>query len=111
MLKLNRDREERKRAVQRKVITTFRRQYMYIHFRKWREAARKMREVEMPDTLRGTQIQLDEFKHKLAMFDVALSHVQRTKLDQGRLDSILSQNKSTNRDVYREMAALFDLSV
>lgn len=84
---------------------------MFIHFARWRKTARKLREVSMPDTLQGAQIQLSEFKQKLSMFDVALNHIESSKIDRNGLDSMMSKYKVTNKDVYKEMANLFDLNV
>ena len=111
VLKLNKQRENRKKKVQIKIIINFRRQFLFINFKRWRETAKKMREVSMPDTLRGTQIQLQEFKQKLSMFDVALQHIKTSKIDRAGLDGIMSKHRVANKDVYSEMANLFDLQI
>ena len=45
------------------------------------------------------------------MFDVALNHIETTKLDRSGLDYIMGKYKVANKDVYSEMAHLFDLQV
>lgn len=111
VLKLNRNREEHKRGLQRNVLTKFRKQRLFVHFKQWRETANKMREVSQKDTVRGAQIQLDEFKQRLAVFDVALRQIQASKLDRAQLESQQSSQRGTNSEVCRDMASLFDVSV
>lgn len=53
---------------------------MFQKLKKWRHHTYKMREVGRKDCIKGAQIQLDEFKAKLSLFDRALEKLHQQKL-------------------------------
>ena len=55
-LKMNTIKEKRKKLVQTKMMNTFRRQFAFIFFKKWRRKAYELKKIGRKDSLVGAQL-------------------------------------------------------
>lgn len=54
--------------------------------------SKKLVEINDKGSLIGAQIQLDEFKEKLFMFDISLKNINKTKVDYITFQQQISNN-------------------
>lgn len=94
------------------LLDTFRVYQTRSCFVRWHERATKLRELSRRDSLIGAQLQLDNFKKQLQMFDLAMEKLYAEKASKQDLE-VLRRDTSAEaqRSVFDDMKVLFDVTV
>ena len=69
----------------------------------------KIRDATRPDTIKGAQMQISEFKKQLFLFDKALEKMHKEKL--GKQEYMKIQKDPTVSQAINDVTSLFDNSV
>lgn len=93
------------------MLTHFRVQHVYIFFKKWRKDTLIQKELNRPDSIKGAQMQLDNFKRRQLLFDAALEKLHHEKPSQEDFEDLKqSIDLSRNQMFYNDMRDLVDVT-